>query len=100
MPTSSWLTLSVSPAALLATRDDREIDLTPREVKMLQLLHREAGQAVPRDRFLDECWGIDYFPDFRTLGQHILMLRKKVERDPKQPQLIETVWGVGYRFRT
>ena len=92
--------LQVSPAALLATRGEEEIDLTPREVKMLQLLHREAGSAVSRDRFLDECWGIDYFPDSRTLDQHILLLRKKVEVDPSQPRLIETVRGVGYRFRS
>lgn len=91
--------LLVQPAALLAIRDEEEIDLTPREVKMLQLLHQETGHPVSRDRFLDECWGIDYFPDSRTLDQHILMLRKKIERDPGQPELIETVRGVGYRFR-
>ena len=91
--------LHVRPASLLAIRDEKEIDLTPREVTILQLLHRECGVAVPRDRFLDQCWGLDYFPDSRTLDQHILMLRKKVERNPGQPKIIETVRGVGYRFR-
>jgi len=90
--------LAVRPSSLLAMRDDTTIDLTPREVAMLKLLHAEAGKAVPRDRFLDECWGIDYFPDSRTLDQHILMLRKKVERDPSSPRIITTVRGVGYRF--
>ena len=60
--------LLVQPAALLAVRKEQEIDLTPREVKMLQLLHQESGHPVSRDRFLDECWGINYFPDSRTRG--------------------------------
>jgi DNA-binding response OmpR family regulator len=90
--------LTVRPSSLMAVRDERTVDLTPREVSMLRLLHANAGKPVPRDRFLDECWGIDYFPDSRTLDQHILMLRKKVERDPSSPRIITTVRGVGYRF--
>lgn len=91
--------LTIRPTALLAERNGTEIDLTPREVSMLRLLHREKGQAVPRDLFLNECWGVNYFPDSRTLDQHILMLRKKVEEDPSHPSIIETVRGVGYRYR-
>lgn len=91
--------LLVIPGSLLARRDVEEIDLTPREVSMLQLLHSESGKAVPRDQFLDHCWGLDYFPDSRTLDQHILMLRKKIECDPSHPRIIETVRGIGYRYR-
>jgi DNA-binding response OmpR family regulator len=90
--------LRIRPSSLMALRHEQMIDLTPREVGMLRLLHANAGKPVPRDRFLDECWGIDYFPDSRTLDQHILMLRKKVERDPSTPRIITTVRGVGYRF--
>lgn len=90
--------LTVHPDALLAKRDGRSIELTRREVLMLELLHRHAGLPVSRDRFLDECWGLDYFPDSRTLDQHVLMLRKKVEADPANPRIISTVRGVGYRF--
>lgn len=91
--------LLVRPAALAAERGGVSISLTPREVAMLALLHRHPGVPVSRDRFLDECWGVEYFPDSRTLDQHILMLRKKVEADPVRPRIIETVRGVGYRFR-
>jgi DNA-binding response OmpR family regulator len=91
--------LTVRPAFLLAERDGIGIDLTAREVSMLQLLHAEAGKAVSRDRFLDACWGLDYFPDSRTLDQHILVLRKKIQPDAAHPAIIETVRGVGYRFR-
>jgi DNA-binding response OmpR family regulator len=75
------------------------IELTRREVSMLELLHRHAGKPVSRDAFLDACWGLDYFPDSRTLDQHVLMLRKKIEADPARPEIIETVRGTGYRFK-
>jgi DNA-binding response OmpR family regulator len=65
---------------------------------MLRLLHEHRGESVSRDAFLDTCWGIDYFPDSRTLDQHILLLRKKIEVDPAEPQIIRTVRAVGYRF--
>ena len=74
------------------------MDLTPREISMLRLLHDNKGKAVSRDAFLDTCWGIDYYPDSRTLDQHIMMLRKKVEQDPSSPEIIQTARGVGYRW--
>ncbi len=90
--------LTVFPDELRAVRDGGSIDLTPREASILALLHEHAGRPVPRDVFLDRCWGLDYFPDSRTLDQHILVLRKKIEPDPARPEIIETVRGVGYRF--
>lgn len=90
--------LRVFSAELRAQRDDMaEIDLTPREVSILQLLHDRAGQALSRDVFLDVCWGLDYMPESRTLDQHIAKLRKKIEREPEE--IIETIRGVGYRWR-
>ena len=91
--------LTVWPDELRAERAGVEIELTPREAAMLALLHECAGRPVTRDTFLDRCWDIEYFPDSRTLDQHIAMLRKKIERDPAEPQIIETVRGVGYRYR-
>lgn len=90
--------LNVFPDALIAKRDGKEIELTRREVSMLELLSKHAGLPVSRDTFLDVCWGLDYFPDSRTLDQHVLMLRKKVETDPAAPTIIATVRGIGYRF--
>lgn len=90
--------LTVYPDALTAERAGREIELSRREIAMLELLHKHAGKPVSRDTFLDVCWGLDYFPDSRTLDQHVLMLRKKVEADPTQPAIIATVRGTGYRF--
>jgi DNA-binding response OmpR family regulator len=90
--------LTVRPRSLIAERDGKSIELTPREVSMLRLLHDHGGEAVTRDAFLDTCWGLDYFPDSRTLDQHILLLRKKIEKDPAHPAIIQTVRAIGYRL--
>jgi len=90
--------LCIQPEALFAKRGEDVIDLSPREVAMLQLLKANEGYPVTRDAFLDTCWGEDYFPDSRTLDQHISTLRKKIELDPTCPDLIKTVRSVGYRF--
>jgi two-component system, OmpR family, alkaline phosphatase synthesis response regulator PhoP len=92
--------LLVYPHELRAERDGTSIDLTPRETAILSLLHELAGQAVDRDTLLNRCWGIDYFPDSRTLDQHVAKLRKRIEADPEKPSIVETVRGVGYRFRS
>ncbi len=91
--------LTVFPDELRATRGQTSIDLSPREAAILALLHEHAGRPVHRDTFLDRCWGLDYYPDSRTLDQHIAVLRKKIEADPAQPAIVETVRRVGYRFR-
>jgi DNA-binding response OmpR family regulator len=90
--------LLVDPLTLTALRNDKTIELTLREVKMLALLAEHSGKVVDRDTFLDRCWGMDYFPSSRTLDQHIAMLRKKIELDPKDPKIVQTVHGSGYRY--
>jgi two-component system, OmpR family, alkaline phosphatase synthesis response regulator PhoP len=90
--------LTVWPAELRAERDGANIELSPRETAILALLHERAGQVVDRDTILNKCWGLDYFPESRTLDQHIAKLRKRIETNPDRP-LIETVRGIGYRFR-
>ena len=91
--------LNVYPLELRAERDGQEIELTPRECSILALLHERAGQVVDRDTLLDRCWGLEYFPESRTLDMQIAKLRKRIERQPAEPELIETVRGVGYRWR-
>jgi len=90
--------LEVLPAELRARRGKDVIDLSLRDVKILSLLHRNQGKAISRDTFFHECWGFDHVPNSRTLDQHIAQLRKRIERDPKNPSIIRTVHGVGYRY--
>jgi DNA-binding response OmpR family regulator len=90
--------LRVLPAQLRAERGGHRIDLSLRDMRILQLLHRNPGRVLSRDELFDECWGRHYIPSSRTLDQHISKLRKAVELDAKDPRIIVTVHGVGYRF--
>lgn len=90
--------LIVLPAELRAKRGDTVIDLSPRDVKILQLLIDNTGKALDRNTIFNHAWGEDHFPNSRTLDQHISQLRKRIEVDPKNPALIRTVHGVGYRY--
>ncbi len=90
--------LHVVPAELRARRGETVIELSPRDIKILQLLHDHRGKALDRNMIFNYAWGEDYFPNSRTLDQHISQLRKRVEKDASDPQLIRTVHGVGYRF--
>jgi len=92
--------LVVYPRELRAERNQVSIDLSPREAGILELLHELTGQVVDRDSILNRCWGLDYFPESRTLDQHIAKLRKRIEIDPANPTIIETVRGIGYRYRS
>jgi DNA-binding response OmpR family regulator len=67
-------------------------------VKLLELFVRNRGAVLDRNTIFDACWGESFFPASRTLDQHIAKLRKKIERDPKNPEIIRTVHGVGYRY--
>ena len=90
--------LEVFPAQLRAKRANIQIDLSLRDVKILQLLFEQRGKVVDRDALFNICWGRNYFPNSRTLDQQISKLRKLIELDPKNPQIICTVHGVGYRY--
>lgn len=90
--------LDVYPAELRAWRGAQQIELSLRDVKILQLLYQHRGKVVDRDTIFNTCWGRDYFPNSRTLDQHISKLRKLIEVDAKNPQIIGTVHGVGYRY--
>ncbi len=74
------------------------IDLSEREVKLLQFFFLHPNEVLSRDQLLNAVWGIDYYGTTRTLDQHIAQLRKKVEHDPSKPRVIKTVHRVGYRY--
>ena len=72
--------------------------LRPREFALLAYLMRHPGQALTRAQILEEVWGITFAGETRTVDVHIRWLREKLEDDPAQPQHIQTVRNVGYRF--
>lgn len=90
--------LEVFPAELRGRRGDEQIELSLRDLSILQLLHDRKGEVLDRNTIFNHCWGEDYFPNSRTLDQHISQLRKRIEADPKKPRIILTVHGAGYRY--
>jgi two-component system alkaline phosphatase synthesis response regulator PhoP len=82
----------------MVTRDGEETDLTSLEVDVLRYLIGQQGRVVSRNDLLDKIWGYEKFPTTRTIDNHILKLRKKIEDDPNHPKHILTVYGGGYRF--
>jgi two-component system, OmpR family, response regulator MtrA len=79
------------------TRAGEEISLTPTEFRLLVELARRPGQVFTREVLLDRVWGYSYLGDSRLVDVAVQRLRAKVEPDPDEPRLIETVRGVGYR---
>ena len=79
-------------------KGERTLSLRYKEFELLSLLVSNAGEVVTRADIFDKVWGTDWLGDMRTLEVHIRWLREKLEDDPGQPQYIQTVRGVGYRF--
>lgn len=81
------------------TVDGREVELKPREFDLLRFLASHPGQVFARNQLLASVWGLDYSGDSRTVDTHVKTLRERLGDVPGQPRWIETVRGVGYRFR-
>lgn len=78
--------------------DGKEIEMTNREYELLKFLMTNRGIAYSRDDLLNHVWGYEYSGETRTVDVHIRQLRRKIEKDDANPEIIETVRGRGYRF--
>ncbi|MBP2653225.1 MAG: phoP [Firmicutes bacterium] len=76
-----------------------KLELTPKEYELLKLLVTNTGKVFTREQLLEKIWGYEYFGDTRTVDVHIRHLRAKLEQDNSIAEAIETVRGIGYRFR-
>jgi two-component system alkaline phosphatase synthesis response regulator PhoP len=94
----SFNDVEIDFAHFKARRKGKELDLTSTEMDILKYLIAHRGEVVTRDDLLDKIWGYDSYPTTRTIDNHILKLRKKIEDDPAHPQYILSVYGGGYRF--
>lgn len=81
-----------------AQKTGEVLKLSRKEFGVLRLLAARAGQVVTRNELLDEVWGHDYYPTARTVDNHIVSLRAKLEEDPAQPNHLITIHGVGYKL--
>jgi two-component system response regulator ResD len=91
--------LRIEPASRRVIRDGHDIPLTAREFDLLAFLAQHPGQVFSRDRLMELVWQLPACGDSSTVTVHIRRLRAKLEPDPQRPRYVQTVWGVGYRFR-
>lgn len=91
--------LQIEPASFTVRVGNKPVDITPKEFELLRLLASYPGKVFSRDELLEKIWGYEYPGDTRTVDVHIRHLRQKMEKDPANPEYIETLRGVGYRFK-
>ena len=80
------------------TSFDREITLSPKEFKLLELFMKNPKRVWSRDLILEKIWEIDFIGDTKTVDVHVRWLREKLEEDPSAPKFLKTVRGFGYKF--
>jgi two-component system, OmpR family, alkaline phosphatase synthesis response regulator PhoP len=80
------------------SRGDQTLELSAREFKLLCYFIEHRGATISRDELLNEVWGYNAMPSTRTVDVHIAWLRQKVESNPRRPQYIHTIHGLGYKF--
>jgi len=80
------------------TNRGKRVELTGKELEVLRLLAQHRGEIVSRDRLLEEVWGYESYPTTRTVDNHILRLRQKLEENPSDPRHILSVYGEGYKL--
>jgi DNA-binding response OmpR family regulator len=85
-------------AKMELTREGQAVAMTPYEFKLLRFFLQNAGRVVPRDELLNEVWGYQNYPTTRTVDNHVLRLRQKLEKEPAFPVHFRTVHGAGYKF--
>jgi DNA-binding response OmpR family regulator len=90
--------LTIDPSRREVTLGSQQIDLTAREFDLLDFFARNPGRVFRRADLLDKVWGYGHEGYEHTVNSHINRLRAKIESDPSKPEMIVTVWGVGYKF--
>lgn len=90
--------ISIDFSKMELKRGSRVIEMTPHEFKILKYFAQNPERVISRDELLNEVWGYDNYPLTRTVDNHILKLRQKLEVDPENPVHFRTVHGAGYKF--
>ncbi len=90
--------LTLNRASKTVSKNGVPINMTAKEFELLLLLIENKGKTLHKEYIFNTIWGSDSFSEMQTLTVHIKWLRQKIEDDPKKPEHILTVWGVGYQF--
>jgi DNA-binding response OmpR family regulator len=90
--------VAVDFAKMELKREGKLVEMTPHEMNVLKYFAQHPEIVISRDQLLNEVWGYECYPSTRTVDNHILKLRQKLEPDPEHPVHFKTVHGVGYKF--
>jgi DNA-binding response OmpR family regulator len=94
----SFRNLVINFRSMTATRGGEPVTFTAQEFKLLKFFAASPGRVISREELLNSVWGYQNYPTTRTVDNHILRLRQKIERDPAHPEHFLTMHGVGYKF--
>lgn len=97
--TLSLMDMEIDKDAQRFYRKGKEIELTPTEFAIMKMFLQNPDKALSRHEILDLVWGENYFGDIKIVDVNVRRIREKIEDNPSDPKIIETVWGVGYRLR-
>lgn len=92
--------LEINTASHKVLVNGKEIQITTKEYELLVFLASNPNIVFTKEHIFDTIWGQDYYGDTATVPVHIQKIRKKIEKDPSNPEFIETLWGTGYRFNS
>lgn len=98
IPPQGFGDVTVDFAKMEVLRSGQAVTMTAQEFKVLKFLMENAERVVSREELLNEVWGYQHYPSTRTVDNHILKLRQKLERDPAEPKYFRTMHGAGYKF--
>jgi DNA-binding response OmpR family regulator len=90
--------LRIDPGRRIVEKGGTTVEITSLEFDLLYFLARHPGRVFSRQALMDQVWGEDRVVDDRSIDSIVSRLRKKLERDPGNPEYVQTVWGAGYRF--
>jgi DNA-binding response OmpR family regulator len=91
--------LRINPQAHRVYVNESEVELKNKEYELLYFLASNAEIVFSKEHIYEQIWGMDAYGDTKTVAVHIGRLREKIEKDPANPEHIQTVWGAGYRFK-
>lgn len=90
--------LEINTAAHKVYVNGKEVQLTAKEYELLLFFAANPNLVFSKEHLFDRLWSAEYYGDLATVAVHIQKIRKKIEKDPANPEYIETIWGTGYRF--
>ncbi|WP_430884070.1 response regulator transcription factor [Fusibacter sp. JL216-2] len=91
--------LEIDPSAHIVTVRGEIVSFSVKEFEILHFMAMNMNQALSREKIFENVWGFNEYGDINTVTVHVRKIREKIEKDPSQPEYIETVWGIGYKFK-